>query len=86
MLIDLSPRGSTKQKLSGWRREWLFRACGFISEQMPRTVCPGSRQDDLIQCEELIQSVNPPFASFPSEGLHFVTSTLLRTELRRPTG
>lgn len=50
---------------SGYAKHVVSVPLGFISEQMSRTVSPGSRQDGQIQCEELIQSVDSPFQAFP---------------------
>ena len=68
--IDLSPGGSRKQKLSGSRRGGYTKhvvslPLHFISEPMAKDSSPDSRQDNLIQYEELIQNMYTPFQAFP---------------------
>lgn len=68
--IDLSPGGSRKQKLSGSRRGGYTKyvvslPLHFISEPMAKNSFPDSRQDNLIQYEELIQNIYAPFQAFP---------------------
>lgn len=81
--VDLGPGGDRKQKLSVWKRgrrhakHGRSLPLGFISVATVGTVSSGSSEENLIRCEEFVQSQalfsNPtpgPQGKSPLSSLH----------------